>query len=192
MSNAIWKPIPGIDKRYEVSEFGQVRSKHNGFYKILKPFGKNRNKVVVFREDGTRLYTNVSRLCYSAFHGAIPDGMNVETKDGTTLIEANNLRLITREKAIEKFANGVSATSKTVAKIDVHGNVVKTYKAASVCAREENISPYTLRKFMRGETLEVPFAFGRYIYAWNDDMQSVFRAEKFLGLRKGTIWEQMK
>lgn len=105
----IWKPVPGWEGLYEVSNRGAVRSLR-GKGRILKPQrgskGKGRADAqyprVVFKRtvDGEHIHerVRVHRLVWSVFRGPIPEGLEVNHKD---LDRANaalsNLELLTRK-----------------------------------------------------------------------------------------------
>lgn len=80
--NEIWKPVPGYEGRYEISNLGRVKSLnylHNtGREQILKPNkiknNKKENYMRVTLGDKTFL---VHILVYKVFHGEIPEGLEV-------------------------------------------------------------------------------------------------------------------
>lgn len=87
-----WRPIPGHEGRYEVSDFGMVRSlartcrsRHKRGYRAVpakmlklswsgKP-GQKRIRVVLFRGATRREAWFVHRLVLLAFKGPCPEGM---------------------------------------------------------------------------------------------------------------------
>lgn len=81
MQNETWKPVVGIEERYEVSDLGRVRSaKTKMILKTTKKGGKNNAK----KYDGVTLSVNgkvygryVHRLVAAAFIGPCPIGEEV-------------------------------------------------------------------------------------------------------------------
>jgi len=73
----VWKPISGLEGRYEVSSLGRIRSldrldkasrRHLG--KALKPFSGNQTGYLAVTIDGKREY--IHRLVLETFVGACP------------------------------------------------------------------------------------------------------------------------
>lgn len=59
----IWKDIIGVDKGYQVSDFGRVRSKKYGDYRIIKPYFAGKKYVYVdLRKDNECAKRSVHRL----------------------------------------------------------------------------------------------------------------------------------
>lgn len=102
MNEEIWVGIPGFDVRYEISNFGQIRSwfAGGGAYnkgklaakpRILSQFlrGKKRKQylaVFLIHEDGIgRSSQTVHGLMAKAFLGVKPEGAQVRHKDGNIL-----------------------------------------------------------------------------------------------------------
>ena len=94
MPNEIWKPVPGYEGLYEVSDRGQVRSLdrmcpgrdgrselHRG--KVLRPQKlKNGYLEVKLRKDGASKHGLIHHLVAAAFLGARPSGHDVLHRDG--------------------------------------------------------------------------------------------------------------
>ena len=90
----IWIDIPGWGERYQISEFGRVRSKdmtvgaRGGAAAVRKgrelaPVRKNNGYLCVTLTDGTnRPQINVHRLAARAFIGECPLGLHVLHYDG--------------------------------------------------------------------------------------------------------------
>lgn len=82
-----WKPIVGFETNYEVSNQGRVRRIWRGSGKIVnRPLSPLKTKfgyfrVCLFKEDA-RKYCHIHRLVMAAFIGALPEGMQVNHKDG--------------------------------------------------------------------------------------------------------------
>lgn len=79
-----WRPIPGYEGIYEVSDQGRVRSldrvRHLGGRRLrgqdIKPSSNGRGRLQVgLRRDGQSRALQVHRLVLAAFVGPCPDGM---------------------------------------------------------------------------------------------------------------------
>lgn len=92
-----WKPVPGYEGLYEVSDHGRVRSlarmvrrsdlRGGGMNrcrgKILKPRPNFQRRLAVsLSVGGTSKNASVHRLVMAAFVGTCPDGCEVNHKDG--------------------------------------------------------------------------------------------------------------
>ena len=111
----IWKPIPGYEDRYEVSNFGEVRSLINnygnrrGAPRPLKPNQSGRYDVVRLHRSGDRGRCFLThRLVLIAFDGPCPDGMECRHLNGDPRDNRlANLRWGTRqENAADKALHG--------------------------------------------------------------------------------------
>lgn len=90
----VWRPVPGYEDKYEVSDRGRVRSLdricvgkdgreelHHG--KILKPQKMKNNYLEVFLRDGKkRLHRTIHSLVAEAFLGPRPEGCDILHLDG--------------------------------------------------------------------------------------------------------------
>lgn len=82
-----WVPISGYEGRYEISDFGRVRSLPSSRTKgTILVFGKHRlGYRFVFLSPGhdrDRKNYYVHRLVFSNFMGSIPDGLEINHKNG--------------------------------------------------------------------------------------------------------------
>lgn len=84
-SNEQWRPVPGFEDHYEVSDDGQVRSlprrRTNGriLSQRISPAGY---PLVTLKRDGEKFTREVHRLVTLAFVGARPDKSEVRHLDG--------------------------------------------------------------------------------------------------------------
>ena len=85
-----WRPVPGYEGRYEVSDQGRVRSHASGSPVLLKPGRASNGYYTVAlrrREPGQPLSTSrswpVQHLVAAAFIGPRPPGALVLHRDGT-------------------------------------------------------------------------------------------------------------
>lgn len=99
----VWKPIPGYSGLYEVSILGRVKSLYRVKGLICKPRdnGKGYLYVQLYAQGrGTKKY--IHRLVVIAHIGAIPEGTEVNHKDG---VKSNNtlgnLELLTHSQNLQ-------------------------------------------------------------------------------------------
>ena len=147
-----WRPIPGFEGLYEVSDQGQVKSldrerpnKGGGTARIkgrlLKAVtNKDGYKQVDLYKNGKRRMSCVHELVCLAFHGPKPEGMEVCHNDGNRANNRlENLRYDTRS------ANGYDRVK--------HGNhfqVNKTHCKRGHLLEGANLRPYTAKQGHRG------------------------------------------
>lgn len=91
MDNEIWRPVPGFEGRYDVSDQGRVRGWVNNYGnqrvepKVLKP-GKDTGGYMLFtlvRSKGAKKENWLGhRLVMLAFVGPMPEGMQTRHLDG--------------------------------------------------------------------------------------------------------------
>lgn len=156
-NNEIWKDIEGYFGRYQISNFGRVKSlerfkkgKNDSLAsvkeKILKPQINHRGyyQVELCKNSKVRFYS-VHRLVWLAFNGQIPEGLQVnhinEIKTDNRL---ENLNLMTPkentnwgtaiERAAKKRINGKK--SKPVLQYDLQDNFIKEYPSIRQAERE--------------------------------------------------------
>ena len=129
--NDKWKPIPGFEGYYEVSDTGFVRSvdrvitRHDGVSRLLKSrtckLSKNSDGYmqVKLSKNGSSRYFAVHRLVYTSFVGEIPIGYDVDHIDfDRTNNHYTNLQAIThRENVLKTVSAGRNYTSV----VDVRG-----------------------------------------------------------------------
>ena len=87
----IWKPVPGYEDCYAVSDQGRVkRTAHVGYWtkrppKLLAPRPKKRGYVTYHLcKDGIRKDPLAHRLVWEAFNGPIPAGLEINHLNGNT------------------------------------------------------------------------------------------------------------
>lgn len=104
-----WKPIPGFEGRYEVSDKGNVRSLIRGKGLLRPGLSSNGYLTVALRSPGipTRSYL-VQELVLLAFVGPRPNGLIIRHLDGTRLNNClNNLEYATfRENNLDRSRHG--------------------------------------------------------------------------------------
>jgi hypothetical protein len=85
----IWKPVPGYEGKYEVSNMGRVWSlaritslgKRGGLFCRFVDNGKGYKAVGLHKEGENRKFY-IHRIVVEAHFGPIPEGMEVNHKDG--------------------------------------------------------------------------------------------------------------
>jgi hypothetical protein len=107
-----WLPVNGFPNS-EVSSLGRVRSLFRGTGNIRSQYVNARGYLIVGMQRKTfRKHARVHRLVAAAFLGPIPDGMDVNHKDGNKKNNrADNLEFMTRsENCKHSFSIGLSYT----------------------------------------------------------------------------------
>lgn len=108
----VWKPIPGFEGIYEISDDGQVvrTSTHGRKPKpIRRPVNAHKKpngySAVDIQRDQIRERSYVHRLLWAAFKGEIPSGLEINHRDGNRQNNRlDNLELVTRsENMIHSF-----------------------------------------------------------------------------------------
>lgn len=155
----VWLPVKDyID--YEVSNYGRVRSLKFGKIKMLK--GRKRKKGylhVILCNDEKKSGFYIHRLVYETFVGEIPEGMQIDHRDGNTQNNRlDNLRCVTpkenvynpvtRPKHIDAIRN---ALNKPVLQIDKEtGEIIKEWWCISDVERELGIKKQNVSNCCRG------------------------------------------
>ena len=149
-----FKPIPGYESRYEVSDQGRVRSTYLNKQVILRPETKRGTEYqrVVLCVNNVRTHYSVHTLVLLAFVGPCPDGYECLHGDHNPRNNSlSNLRWGTRsENSLER--DFIPFGTKLTA-IDVF--YLRTMYALGVKARqlsrELDISRCHIYKILRGE-----------------------------------------
>lgn len=82
-----WRPVPGYEGLYDVSDHGRVRSHHREPNTLLRQSKTPRYLTVGLAKNGERRMWHVHRLVLLAFVGPLPEGMQSRHLDGD---ETNN------------------------------------------------------------------------------------------------------
>lgn len=99
-----WKPIPGFEGLYEISDEGHVvRISTHGrnpksIRRPVRPHKKPEGYLAIdIQRDQIRLRSYVHRVVWEAFRGPIPSGLEINHRDGNRLNNRlDNLELVTR------------------------------------------------------------------------------------------------
>jgi hypothetical protein len=106
---AKWKAVPWLATTYEISDNGQLRrvtrlKRPNRKLKVFRtairshPTGHGYLRLDVYREQ-ERGQVYIHRLVWEAFHGRIPNGMDINHRDGNkSNNRLDNLELVTRSE----------------------------------------------------------------------------------------------
>lgn len=149
MAMEIWKDIPGYDGKYQVSNYGRVRS--TGFDKwhpgrILK---LSKVKKGYLRACLLGKFYLVHRLVWEAFNGPIPAGMQVNHIDeDKTNNRLDNLNLMTpkensnwgtkTKRFVEKMTNRKDC-SKWVIKLNKKNEILHFYPSIHQAQKETGV-----------------------------------------------------
>ena len=167
----IWKPVPGYEGFYEVSNDGQVRSIYR-YKKILKPMISNTGykRVDLFKNKKRKQYS-IHRLVALAFIKNEDGKPFVNHKDENKLNNsADNLEWVSHvencqygtaiARRTEHFdyehrkinnANQIKVCSKPIKQYTKNGSFVREWASASECNRETGIWISAIREVVKGK-----------------------------------------
>lgn len=164
----LWRPIAGLESRYEVSDRGRVRTlstyrlRYRGL--ILKPWIQNKGYHYVSHRDTSthrRICYAVHRLVLDAFVGPCPDGKQVAHGDGNPCNNhISNLRWATaKENIADRTMHGRTRFGEDNGSAKLDAGCVKTIKrlrsiglSAYEIARLACVSPSTIQSIWEGTT----------------------------------------
>lgn len=163
MDREIWKPIPGYEGLYEVSNFGRVRSLFR-YKKILKP-SPNWNGYVTAElwKEKKRKRIAIHRLVATCFCDNPYNKPFVNHKDETRTNNcAENLEWVTHvencnygtavSRRLEHVNYGERRRSISVNQFDKEGKLIAKWNSISECARSVGVHESCVRNVMRGKT----------------------------------------
>lgn len=151
----IWKPVPGYEEKYAVSNLGNVKSlnyhrEHRE--KIMKPQVAREGYLhILLTKNGKQKWYYIHRLVWSAFNGNIPSGVFInhinEDKTDNRLENLNlmtakencnwgtrNERMASKLKIIPRSKNG--GASKCIIQYDLDGNFIKEWPSSAEITRQ--------------------------------------------------------
>ena len=145
--NEVWKEVKGTNKRYFVSNYGNVKSK----YKTLTGFvNHNYLSVTIHYEVGTQKKVLVHRLVAEAF---VPNPLNktqVNHIDGNKFNNnADNLEWVTCQENIEHAYATCLHKNRKVIQTEC-GCIVKIYRSALKASKETHISYPSIHYCLKG------------------------------------------
>ena len=131
----IWKDIPGYEGHYQASNFGRIRSFKRNKVSVLKNHKiKSGYYKVKLCLNSVAKYSSVHRLVWSAFNGAIPEGLEVNHKDEDKANNALlNLELVTPSQNCNYGTRNKRISEKMCKRIQMidknNNNIIKTFNS---------------------------------------------------------------
>ena len=164
-TDEVWKPIYGYEGRYEISNFGRVKSldaHHKSHYqKIMKPWKSNKKYLyITLRNNETRKVFAIHKLVLEAFVEKKPKGKQVAHYDGNPENNhVSNLRWTTAKENIDdRRRHGRTAIGEKQGSSKLDGKAVKTImklKSAGFSSGEVGhlacVSHTTVQRIWNGE-----------------------------------------
>ena len=141
----VWKPVPGYEGLYEVSNYGRVKSLCAGRWRkeMIRRLvaDKDGYMTVCLKKDGTVKNLKVHRMVAFAF---IPNPQQFPE-----INHRNELRYDNRVENLEWCSSQYNQTykgkhlrcCKPVYQMDMDGNIIKTYKSINDAAAAVNVTP---------------------------------------------------
>jgi hypothetical protein len=131
-----WRPVPGWEDIYEVSNHGRVRSRRVGRYSgrvLAACAGPGGYRAVQLYRDGMRQQAYVHTLVALTFHGPRPAGLQIRHLDGNQLNNRpENLCYGTAaENAADTYRHGYVKGGRREAVAEALGCDVLEYLAAA-------------------------------------------------------------
>jgi len=162
----IWKAIPGFETKYEVSNYGNIRSldrsvevlsksgkNHKRVYKgkLLSPGRKKDGHLTVVLKKGSASY-QVHQLVMTAFVGPTPHGKEILHADGNPANnKLENLRYGTRsENILDVFRIGKAWRKLTIPDVLEIKRKLKNGSTGAELAKEFNVSQSEISAIKKG------------------------------------------
>ena len=160
----IWKPIDGYEGRYEISNFGRLKSylqDRNGKIKIGNKTFKGYRSALLYDADGNKSWIPIHRLVANAF---IDNPMNLpqvnhkdENKENNHVENLEwctneyNHNYGTRNKRTSISNRCCPTTSKRIYSVDSDGNI-ESYDSVNEAERQTGISHSNIIRTLKGRT----------------------------------------
>lgn len=160
----IWKPIDGYEGRYEISNFGRLKSylqDRNGKIKIGNKTFKGYRTALLYDADGNKKWIPIHRLVANAF---IENPMNLpqinhkdENKENNHVenlewcTNAYNHNYGTRNERASISNKCCSTTSKKIYSIDSDGNI-ESFDSVGEAERQTGNSHSNIVRTLKGKT----------------------------------------
>jgi uncharacterized protein YerC len=156
----IWKTVPLYENRYEVSNFGRIKSlkkPHRTYEKILKPVFQNGYYAIDLGNGINIKRFLLHRIVCSAFNDNLENKPQVNHKDGNKLNNSlDNLEWCTRsENQLHAIETGLRTTkgiknSQSKLTEDIVLKILKDNRMYKLISNEYNISIPTISDIKRG------------------------------------------
>jgi len=154
-----WKPVPGYEGLYWVSDLGNVKSlnyNHTGEEQILRPRkGTGGYLKVLLCKNGKKKNCYVHRLVWEAFNGPIPKGMQINhLNEDKTDNRLENLSLMTPKQNLNYGTRNVRAAktkSKKVEQFMLDGTHICTWFSTIEIERELGYANQNISSCCRGK-----------------------------------------
>ena len=143
----IWKPVLGFEGKYEVSNFGNVKSLTRN--KLLKPKSTRGYLTVALCKSTNTKY--IHRVVWEAFNGPIPEGLQINHIDenkGNNLL--SNLSLVTPRENMN-WGSLPEKCAKPILQYDKNGNFIKKWRSIQSIRRELGVNPSHISQCARGK-----------------------------------------
>jgi hypothetical protein len=156
-----WRPAPGFEDRYEVSNLGDVRSLYFDPPRLLKPYpDKDGYPVVALWRDQERTQMNLHRLVAETFHAARRNPLHKEVAhlDGHRLnCKAENLKWVSKvENQSHKRLHGTHLAGERHPRAKLTIEAVREIRASpgarAALARRFGVSPYAIDDVRSGKS----------------------------------------
>lgn len=171
-TNEIWKPVPGYESLYEVSNFGRVRNTHywsshhklieRRAYRILKQETTHDGyKRVVLTKCGESRHFSVHRLVGVAFipnPDSLPQINHIDENPANNVVdnlewcdEKQNCNHGQHRERISFRQTNNPYHSKTVNQFDMAGNFIRTFPSTREAERQTGIASEQISRVCLGK-----------------------------------------
>lgn len=160
----VYKPVPGFEGLYEVSNLGAVRSVRRAGVnmKTLAPETERCGyKRVSLYRNGRQKHIMVRRIVAAAFLGPCPEGLQVNHIDENKCNNrVNNLEYVTpkensnhgtRNKRMGKAHRNHPSKSRAIIQTTRDGKTIKEYPSACEASRQTGVDRSAIARCCRGQ-----------------------------------------
>lgn len=169
----VWKDIPGLSGRYQVSIDGRVRNTVTGT--TLKGAGAFGSYYALYLGNYKKRTFTIGTLLGMTFIGPAPPGFHYYHKNG--IPTDHHARNIGMKPAAELFAMANNLKKREIVQIDRTGEITATFPSIREAARRLPFTRPAIRcrcdgffiKYGRKYRNRSVFASDGYAYAWDDE-----------------------